>query len=184
VISSDDLKPGKNVTFGSDRFNRSNKAVYLNQGYLTMPPGVYFSGDFSVVAWVKVMAILNGSPRLIDLSPNKVLVAITCANNANPCTIVGTSSTKKSNTTITIGKWFHLTLKLKGSSLSMFINGLPVLNSNSISPPANITRTSNFVGRSSYPLDNDAYAYFDEIKFYNRALSQNEIITDLNLVEN
>jgi hypothetical protein len=179
------LTPSNNVTFTNDRFNRSNKAVYLNQGYLTMPPGVYFSGDFSVFAWVKVMAILSLSPRLIDLSPNAVLIAITCSNMANPCTVIGSSPRATSNTTIVIGRWFHLAVTLKGNTLSMFINGSPVVTSSSTSPPTNITRTSNFVGRSNfYPSDHDAHAYFDEIKFYNRALSQNEIIADLILIEN
>ena len=33
-----------NVTFNSDRYNSINSAIYLNKGYLSLPPATYFKG--------------------------------------------------------------------------------------------------------------------------------------------
>ena len=37
----------------------SNSYLWLNKGYVTAPPGVYFSGDFSVSVWIKPIIIAN-----------------------------------------------------------------------------------------------------------------------------
>ena len=42
-----------NVTLIQDRFGKSNSALKLNNGYLKIPSGIYFSGDFTITAWVK-----------------------------------------------------------------------------------------------------------------------------------
>ena len=39
-----------------DRFNKINSSLYLNSQYLRLPSFVYFSGDFTFSAWVKLVS--------------------------------------------------------------------------------------------------------------------------------
>ena len=52
-----------------------------------------------------------------------------------------------------------------------------LVKSNNVSKPTKSFRTNNFIGKSS---GSDAIADFDEIKIFNRALSQEELIFEIN----
>lgn len=54
VVGGANLYNGENYNFVADRFCRSNSAVNFKNGYLQVPPGVYFTGDFTVLAWIKL----------------------------------------------------------------------------------------------------------------------------------
>jgi hypothetical protein len=41
-----------NASFVSDRFGNPKAALYLNNGYAAVPPGVYFNSTFTITAWV------------------------------------------------------------------------------------------------------------------------------------
>ena len=36
-----------------------NSYLWLNWGYVTAPPGVYFNGDYSVSVWIKTINLAN-----------------------------------------------------------------------------------------------------------------------------
>ncbi len=61
VVGGANLFGGSSYSFVSDRFNSSNSAIFFNQGYLQVPTGVYFSGDFTFTAWIyfKFLSILK-----------------------------------------------------------------------------------------------------------------------------
>jgi hypothetical protein len=69
---------GSRYSFVPDRFCSANSAIYFNQGYLQAPSGVYFSGDFTVTAWIYLKSYKSSS-RLIDfgngVANNNILVA-------------------------------------------------------------------------------------------------------------
>ena len=37
----------------------NNSYLWLDSGYVTAPPGVYFNGDFSVSVWIKAVNLAN-----------------------------------------------------------------------------------------------------------------------------
>ena len=41
--------------FVKDRFFTSNSAVFLENSFLQLPPGVYLSGDFSILLWFQLI---------------------------------------------------------------------------------------------------------------------------------
>ena len=51
-VGTADLYNGVNVFFANDRLNNVNSAMYFARGYYKIPNGVYFSGPFTVSAWV------------------------------------------------------------------------------------------------------------------------------------
>jgi len=52
VVDGANLFGGSSYSFTYDRFCSAKSAIYFNQGYLQVPPGVYFTGDFTVTAWI------------------------------------------------------------------------------------------------------------------------------------
>ena len=44
----------------------------------------------------------------------------------------------------------------------------------------NITRTSNYIGRSNWMVDQDANADYDDLKIFDRSLNQQEILFEKN----
>lgn len=64
VISQADIVNVSNNSPDLDRFSNPS-AIYLKNGYLRFPPGVYFGGDFSISLWIKFKSI-QPSTEIID----------------------------------------------------------------------------------------------------------------------
>lgn len=179
------------LTNGSNSFFiesfRSSKikkySVYLNNGYLIAPPGVYFSGDFSISTWIKVKSIQFYS-RILDFGngalPYNVILSFSEDNSNKPFVQILSQtqlmSRLTSNTPIILNEWTHMMTVLNGTNLKLFINNTLVASSNQSDIPSNVTRTSNYIGRSNWLLDKLADAVIGNLRIFNRALSQLEML--------
>jgi hypothetical protein len=47
---------GENYSFVEDRFGKPHSAIYLNNGFLQIPPGVYIHGDYTIAVMVKFIS--------------------------------------------------------------------------------------------------------------------------------
>ncbi len=56
---------GFNYSFVEDRYGNLNSSIYFQNGYLQVPPGVYFSYDFTFTVWIKLKSFKAYS-RVID----------------------------------------------------------------------------------------------------------------------
>ena len=65
LVGGADLFKGSKYSYTYDRFNNSNSAIYFNKGYLQVPPGNYFSGDFTFTAWIFLKSLINNA-RIFD----------------------------------------------------------------------------------------------------------------------
>ncbi len=65
VIGGAHMFDGVSYSFSDDRLNTPLSSIYLNNGYVQIPDGVYFNGDFTVTLWIKVLAHRYCS-RIID----------------------------------------------------------------------------------------------------------------------
>ena len=54
IISGANIFNGINYAFTKDRLNSDLSAVYLNNGYLQVPAGIYFNGDLTISLWIKI----------------------------------------------------------------------------------------------------------------------------------
>lgn len=181
-----------NVTFDQpDRFgNNAGSTVSLNLGYLKVPEGVYFAGSLTISAWV-YLRYENRMCRLIDFGngPDKdnIVLALT-SRQKHPYFHILSGNNKIVNYThqLPLHEWTHLavTLDAKNSKACIYVNSRePFCDAQK--PPIGFNRLINFVGRSSWfqpdiPLDQDADAIFDDLKFYHRALTPEEIEQDMN----
>ena len=186
-VSGNDLITNGSVSLSYDRYSRPNSALSLTGvGFYSLPPGTYFSGDFTLVAWIYINSFgLND--RLIDcgngIDSDNVIISYNQGTTFEPYVSIVTNSTFKSgnlvaNLTMSINVWNHIAVTLAGNSAFMYLNGsiIGAWNSNSI--PRNVYRSSCYFGRSNYPGDSLSNAKFDAIKIYNRALSSYEIWND------
>jgi hypothetical protein len=178
-----------NASLASDRFNNPNLALYLNNGYCAVPPGVYFNGPYTITAWIKVVKA-NYMSRLLDFGKGKnidnVIVALSFDTTSKPylANIQGSNWRGQiiGGSPIPLGVWTHLATVFDGSQGYVYLNGNPTGSTNMESID-NVLRTSCFIGRSNWYAadpDLDANAYFDDIKIYNRNLSPQEIVQDMN----
>ena len=70
---------GSNAYLTSDRFGVALSALDLSTGYIQIPSGVYFNGDYTVTAWVYIRSF-NAWSRIIEvgngLGSDNVLFAL------------------------------------------------------------------------------------------------------------
>jgi hypothetical protein len=81
------------------------------------------------------------------------------------------------NVKFTLNQWQHVAFVLNYTTFFIYLDGNQMANKTcSKMMPNNLVRNNNFLGRSSvYPFDQDANADFDELKIFNRPLTQQEV---------
>ena len=103
LIGGADLFQGSKYSYTYDRFNNSNSAIYFDRGYLQVPQGNYFSGDFTFTAWIylKLCQNITCSKQGICLVVNDTQPVCKCFPNfsGNKCEI----SSFKMKTIKTVG---------------------------------------------------------------------------------
>jgi hypothetical protein len=72
-------------------------------------------------------------------------------------------------------EWTHLTVTKARNETKTYINGTLTNRLPSSLLPANITRTSNYIGRSNWPNDQFADADMDDIKIFDGVLTDSDI---------
>ena len=191
-IGHANLSNGVNAALTSDRFGTPDSALSLKDGYYNVPPGVYFSGtQLTIMAWVKVRTFRLFS-RLIDFGNGahneNIVVGLT--RNSSGISFLHLRSdinffTGLSTKALNLNQWQHLSCVYSFPFYYIYIDGIEVTISESKTvfssfSLANVTRISNFIGRSNFVGQLDADADFDDIKLFNRALNQNEIRFEMN----
>jgi hypothetical protein len=177
--------------FTTDRFGNANSAFAVRDtvSFWSLPSAVYFTGDFTITAWIRVNAFTTWA-RLFDCgngaSSDNVLIMLTTANSNELAINIFSNSVSIGNqiTTYTspLNVWFHLAVSLTGSSVRMYANGVSILSNGQVYPPQNVTRNSCYFGNSNWDTDPPCIADFDEIKFFNRGLSQAEVAYDFSSI--
>lgn len=189
VGNTGSLRPVGNVHLASDRFNLSNSSIFVNNGYCIAPNGTYFSGDFTIIGWVMPVSLPVNS-RLIDFSRGAALdnvYVVLSDGNSKPYTGVWNNGASgpdvvSQSITLPLNQWSHLASTLSGTTLSIYINGTLANSLSGSYTPMNVTRTQCYIGKNPWDSSvnvSNTVAYFDDIKIYNRALSQYEVLGDI-----
>jgi hypothetical protein len=181
------LISGVNFGLTSDRYGNPNSALSLNNGYMIVPGGqVYFSGDFSFISWIFWRKTLNWA-RIIDFgngdpgdniqicsfeNRNRIFVGI--AQGKNDSSFNNPLITKNP---ISLNTWYHIAYVQSGNKGTLYLNGTAVVT-NTLSPPLSVVRNSNFIGKSNWVGNDLVNAVFDEMKIFDVALSEAQVIHD------
>lgn len=191
IIGNISLYGGLNAYLTSDRSNRIGSALSLVNGYLNLQSGFYFIGQqFTLLLWIrvrnyntwsKVIEVGNGASTdgsvMFFISGDSSTPQIKCLDNGNVYADV------RSSQMLTLNTWEHLAFVYSYPSAFIFINGVSTVTSYTIQPSkiaTNISKNVNYVGKGTYGFDRNADADFDEMKIFNRALTRNEILFEMN----
>jgi len=172
-----------NIAFVNDRFCNMNSAIFFNfasQG-LQVPPGVYFSADFTLTAWLYIKETTSENSRLIDFGninySDNVFVffnsmKITYVISVDSNTAFNENYRMSTNSTLELNKWYHITITLNGTTGSVYLNGRLAVSKTVMATPRNVLRNHNTIGRV-FPI-----AVYDDLKLYQGAMSQEQILND------
>ena len=183
------LTNATSYSFVTDRYGTTNGAIYFNSGYAQVTSGVYFGGDFSVLAWVNAQSASQANARLIDfgtssLAVDNVLIGLeSSALQMSPYVYVvnnGTYTSMGSSTFLVIGTWAHLAVTLNTTTAKIYINAVVTNTNTAFLIPRSLTRTLCYIGKSNYGGDALANAYFDDLMIFTKGLSQTQISTVMN----
>jgi hypothetical protein len=186
------MTPIVNVNYIPDRFNNPKSALYLNSGSCSVPAGVYFKSPFSILVWVNPQQT-TGATRILDFSSGTFQNNVIFQYGLNPQfgIFYGTTGAQSNYLTasiaVNVSRWTHLAAVYDGSMFFLYIDstlqGSRLISTVYSNPPnpVNVVRQNCYIGRSAwYPNDVDAMVFIDDLKIYNRALSQVEIAADMN----
>ena len=174
-----------NIIFVPDRFAKSKSALFLFSGFVTLPSLFFnFTGDFSLSAWINLQSDYSylsplfycGSPSMsnammVNLQNYVAFFGIRDASSDNITTSV------KSNTSLDLKTWYNLVVTLNSKCGSIFINGDLTGFSSTMNSPRHIGTGHCFLGKSDLIADIYSIAIFDDIMFFNRALSKQQIVS-------
>ena len=182
-VGTSHLYNGVGVSFTYDRYGSPNSALSLSSGYYQALAGVYFNGGpFSVTAWINMRSYVI-SARLIDFgigaTNNNVVFCVFLGNSATTTLNAFNSAAYypfvTSNLVLNLNQWYHLVATYDGNFGYIYVDGL-LVGSVLLINPGNVTRTTNFIGKSNWAGETNADGVYDEIRFYNRCLSANQIL--------
>ena len=88
-------------------------------------------------------------------------------------------SIASSTTSLSIGKWQHITFTVKSNVGYYYVNG-EILFTGPVYNPRAISRTGNYIGKSNFGAQSNPKAEIDDVKIFNKSLSKLEIIDALN----
>ncbi|CAF1017963.1 unnamed protein product [Brachionus calyciflorus] len=189
MVNSGCVYEQTNIAFVSNRFGNSNSAFRLQNGFVRVANNTYFSGEFTVTAWVKLNAYLTHQ-RLIDFGngecSDNVLISLSGFDNKIYFHVFykNTPTVLNSNAILSLNIWHHVSFTCLGNIMKIYVNGSMVANkTGSISNIVrSVLRQRNYIGRSNWNSDPHADLDFSDLKIYSKELSDLEIYKDYNSV--
>jgi hypothetical protein len=188
VVGGANLFGGSSYSFVPDKFCSSNSAIYFKLGYLQVPAGVYFSGDFTVTAWI-YLKFYQYDAQIFDFgngqtSDNVLLGMFGTTSKIHGFTFIGLSSKLiKTSPIVNLNQWYFISFVLKDTTGYIYVNGSQAITG-TLYVPNNITRISNYIGIKNNLTSAKSNAIYDELKIYKGALSSDEIMNEYQISSN
>jgi hypothetical protein len=166
------------MTYGTGKVG--SKALTLNgtNGFLQLPTNVANLNELTIATWIYWTGSTNGQ-RIFDfgsssneymyLSPKVSLGGLRFGIKNN-----GTEQ-QLNATVLPTYNWSHVAVTLNASGATMYVNGVPVSTSTSVTlRPTDFKPFLNYIGRSqgTNPL---FFGMLDDFRIYNYALTANEV---------
>ena len=170
---------GGNYSFVENRYCVANKAIYFNHGYLQIPSGIYFSGDFTITAWIYLKSYVdwqnifyfgnestNNDSIIFQMYSNTSRIGLTVYDLMSQNDFYAQSS---ETNYIGLNKWNYVQIYLGyNGGQAVIYNNCAYLGMSYFPMPHNVTRTTNFIGKTASSSDPNLYAnaIYDDIKIY------------------
>jgi alpha-tubulin suppressor-like RCC1 family protein len=149
--------------------------------YVAMPPGIWFSNQFTIEAWVYERAYASYM-RVLDFGNAQCSDSVILCQNGGtgePALIVfygGSSSQVAAGPQpLPLNQWVHLAATLSNTTAILYVNGSPVATNSAMPPPNRVNRTNNYVAKSNWAGDPAVNAIIDDVRIWDVALSWTNI---------
>jgi hypothetical protein len=174
------------ATWTTGKFGKALQfSVDQHESWVTVPnaPALGLTTGMTVSAWVKPVQAVPQWPSIVikerpgDLTYSLYANSSTDEPNAD-YTSGGAEIGLNGGGTLPVGAWSHLAMTFDGAMLRLFVNGLPVASVASTGP-IDVTTGVLRIGGNDVWWGQGFPGVIDEVRIYSRALSQQEIQTDM-----
>ena len=153
----------------------------VNQ-YVDVPDGVWFGSTFTVEGWVYLKSYANWS-RFFDFGNgagiDNVVGALSQGGSGQPYFAIYQGANKNEfigPNQIPLNTWTHLAFVREANGVAtIYMNGA-LQNFANTSPPNNLNRTNNYIGRSNWGPDSYADGSFADFRIWNTGRTAAEIM--------
>ncbi len=172
------------VTPTLDRFNNANSAYQFNgatNSYIELPnsPLLKPSNAITISCWIKTSNLItqyvvftkNPNPIYHEAYALVVFGSIVRVQKSNG----STSDMADGTTNLAINTWYHLAGTIDNSSVKVYVNGVLEKTTPSSMPFTYQTGRKVYIGQAHEIIDFPYTGSIDNVRFYNRVLSANEI---------
>jgi hypothetical protein len=190
VVGTSHMRQGNFTNFTADRFGKLSSALALNGGWTEIPQGVYFdTPEFTISVWIWPQQIDSGYVRIIDFgngpSSDNIILALTTGAPLTPPYLGIYSNFSQiieafSSSNLTQSKWQFLAATFNGTNARVYLNGELKANLSYMYSLPTLSRSHCYIGKSNWAGDGYSYSYLDDLKFFNKSLTQDEIIWLMN----
>ena len=80
-----------------------------------------------------------------------------------------------SNQILYLNQWQLITATFNSTDFCLYLNGTLTADLSKILTPTKIVRSNCYIGKSNWP-DGYSSSYLDDLRFYNKSLTQKEIL--------
>ncbi|MCM3781771.1 family 43 glycosylhydrolase [Neobacillus mesonae] len=148
-------------------------------GYVEVPDLVTDAEDFTFASWIywngggdwqRIFDFGNGLGKHMFLTPSQHLgvMQFTIHNGVDQSLLAPNK--------LPINEWTHVAVTMEGNTGRLYLNGEVVASSNQITfNPNELTTTDAYLGKSRYAADPYLNGSLDEVKVFNKALTEEEI---------
>ena len=175
------------VSLSSDQYGNAISAIHFNQGQVLAPNGVYFdcTTGYTITTWIKLdayntdVAILEFSNKnnnqnsvIVLFEVDKIRSTTRLADNT------GWTAYADSTSTVSLNVWTHIAVTVNTNINLVYFNGQQVASAAGGQCGSGIERTFCVIGNwfgNPYYLK----GALDELKIFNRMLSQSEIVFEM-----
>lgn len=180
-----------NISYGTDRFGNPLKCASLNgtSSEITVSQAGFRNDNYTYSAWINIASYPSSvSYTILSIGSNTADQFLKLTNNGVVTGLGYTSYSSNGATTDhfevgtlpTLNTWHHIVLTRTTSSLKFYVNGV-LLNTLSVTTPAAAYGTGGqfMIGSrsGSYPHVQFFKGLMDDVRIYNRALTNSEINT-------
>lgn len=178
--------PYSSPTYTTDRFGTPQKACrFVNSKWYG--GGHHAVNDFTVSLWFRKNNLWEPNQEHLiqigDRYSGRTQERIIITQEPAPASLsvafyvngsLGTKYKISLNRYPALDTWHHVVARREGTTFSMYLNGILI---SSISCPSDVLPTSSYfnIGGAWLPAYQQFHGDLDEVRFYNRALSDNEI---------
>jgi len=188
VTGSAHMLQGSATSFASDRFGNPYSALALNGGWTQIPTGIYFNTlEFTILVWVYPINIGFGA-RVIDFAnggapSDNIILALSTGSNVLLDLTIDSGPNKvvnaRMNQTLPQNQWQFVAATFNGLNSRIYLNGALVAESFQSYTLTTLARSNCYIGKSNWP-DGYSSSFLDDLRFYNKSLTQSEILEIMN----